>query len=72
MLLKLKTVDAAIAPLLKAIDALDAVADSRNTRCFNNRLEIARLESVITEDQAELERAQTIAKAVRSITEPKE
>ena len=66
------TVDAAIAPLLKAIDDLDQVADSRNTRCFNNRQEITRLEAVITEDQAELERAEVIAKMIRAITEPKE
>ncbi len=71
-ILKPKTVDAAIAPLLKAIDALDSVADSRNARCFNNRQEISRLEGVIIEDAAELERAKTIAKAIRAITETKE
>ena len=69
-ILKPKTVDQAIAPLLKAIDALDAVADSRNARAFNNRHEIARLEAVITEDVAELERAKEIAKAIRTITDP--
>ncbi len=67
-----KTVDAAIAPLLKAVRDLDAVAEDCNERSSRNRGEITRLETIMEADQSEMTRTEAVAKMIRAITEPKE
>ena len=63
------TVDAAIAPLLKAVADLEGVAGACNVRSSLNRAEVERLEDAITADQTELTRAEAIATKIKAITE---
>ena len=64
------TVNAAIAPLLRAITDLENVADTRNEALARNSAEIGRLETQMQEDTAELDRAEAVAKAIKAITSP--
>ncbi len=64
------TVDAAIAPLLQAIVDLELVADTRNETMARNRVLITSLETSMMIDQAEMERADAVAKMVGAITSP--
>lgn len=67
---KPKTVEAAIAPLLKAVVDLEGVADARNAALATNSVEITRLEAVMEADQIELTRAEAVAKMIKAITNP--
>ena len=64
------TVDAAIAPLLKAIVDLEGVSDARNKALEENSDMISILEDRMVIDRAELIRAEAVHKMIRSITSP--
>ena len=64
------TVDAAIAPLLRAITDLEGVADSRNESLARGSALISSLETQMETDQAELTRAEAVAKMIKAITFP--
>ncbi len=62
------TVDAAIAPLLQAIDDLAGVMAIRTANLESNRNLITSLEICMKDDQAELDRASAVSKMIKSIT----
>lgn len=70
MFFKPKTVDAAIASLLRAAHDLDDVANTRNEKLSQTSEEITRLEAIMEADQLELTRAEAVAQMIRNITEP--
>ncbi len=64
------TVDAAIAPLRRAIMDLEGVADMRNAALARNGELISGLETQMEFDRVELKRAEAVAKMIKTITEP--
>ena len=64
------TVDAAIAPLRRAIMDLEGVANARNEALARNSELISGLETQMGLDQVELTRAEAVAKMIKTITEP--
>ncbi len=71
MVFKPKTVDAAIAPLLKAVSGLEGVAELCFTKIEANKATIARLAVQNAAALKEQERATSVLMALRSITNPK-
>jgi len=67
-----KTVDAAIAPLLKAQIDLIAVFHQLSDTIISNRTIIAELQAEIDNAKAECVRAEKIIETLNNITDPKE
>lgn len=67
-----RTVDSAIAPLLKAQGALTAVFEERTVTISHNRNHIAELAADNVAAEAERDRALKIGDALSAITDPKE
>ena len=65
-----KTVNDAIAPLARAVKDLDSVASSRNKSLADNRELIEGMEMQMKWEQAELERAENVAKMIYGIINP--
>ncbi len=68
---KPKTVDAAIAPLLKAVSDLENVSGILTDTISKNHSTITRLQAENTAHDAERIRAGTVLVALRGITNPK-
>ena len=66
------TVDMAIAPLLKSIVDLEGVSDARSKALSEYSESISRLEGLRVTDRNEMERADAVAKMIRSITSPED
>lgn len=72
MFSKAKTVDAAIAPLLKAVSDLDEVIQINADRVTLNSNTIIRLQADSAEAETERKRARKISEALSAITNPTE
>lgn len=72
MFTRAKTVDAAIAPLLKAQVDLSAVVDERLKTIEHNRYQIEELRADNVAADAERTRAEKIGNALLAITDPKD
>lgn len=72
MFTRAKTVDAAIAPLLKAQNDLSAVFEERSKTIERNHYQIAELQADNTAADAERTRAEKIRNALLAITDPKD
>ena len=71
MIFKPKTVDAAIAPLLKAVSDLEGVSELCFNKIETNKATIARLAVQNVAALKEQDRATAVLTALRSITNPK-
>ncbi len=72
MFARSKTVDAAIAPLLKAQTDLSAVVNERSKTIERNHYQITELQADNVAADAERTRAEKIGNALLAITDPKD
>ncbi len=66
------TIEAALAPLVKAIKDLERVADACNARSSANRAGVVLLELAIVTDQGVMTRAEAMIIELKTITDLKE